>query len=95
MNALPDRYVSDALVLRDPSDGRTLAPRLSNPYAARITGAFVVPDWKGAFAPMPDDLPPSLTNALRSRGIDQLYSHQTEAIEPRTGLPMDAFVCAS
>jgi DEAD/DEAH box helicase domain-containing protein len=43
MNVLPDRYASDELVLRDPSEGRTLAQRLTKRYAARITGAFVVP----------------------------------------------------
>ena len=79
MNALPDRYASDELVLRNPSDGRTLAQRLSKRYAARITGAFVVPGRSGSFAPLPDDLPPALALALRSRGIDQLYSHQAEA----------------
>jgi hypothetical protein len=79
MNALPDRYASDALVLRHPSDGRTLAQRLTKRYAARITGAFVVPGREGSFAPLPDDLPPALAQALRSRGIDQLYSHQAEA----------------
>ena len=50
MNALPDRYASDELVLRNPSDGRTLAQRLSKRYAARITGAFVVPGREGSFA---------------------------------------------
>lgn len=80
MNALPDRYESaDDLVLRDPGDGRTLAQRLSKRYAARITGAFVVPGQEGSFAPLPEDLPPALACALRARGIDQLYSHQADA----------------
>jgi DEAD/DEAH box helicase domain-containing protein len=79
MNALPDRYASDDLVLGEPGDGRNLARRLSKRYAARITGAFMVPGQEGAFAPLPDDLPPALAAALRARGIDQLYSHQAEA----------------
>jgi DEAD/DEAH box helicase domain-containing protein len=80
MNALPDRYqASDDVVLREPGDGRTLAQRLSKRYAARITGAFVVPGREGSFAPLPDDLPPALANALRQRGIEQLYSHQRDA----------------
>jgi DEAD/DEAH box helicase domain-containing protein len=80
MNALPDRYqASDDVVLREAGDGRTLAQRLSKRYAARITGAFVVPGREGSFAPLPDDLPPALANALRERGIEQLYSHQREA----------------
>src|ERR1700710_1204725 len=80
MNALIDRYqAADELVLRGPSDGRTLAQRLTKRYAARITGAFVVPGREGCYAPLPDDLPPALAKALRTRGIDQLYSHQADA----------------
>jgi len=80
LNALPDRYqASDDLVLRGPSDGRALAQRLSKRYAERITGSFVVPGREGSFAPLPADLPPALAHALRSRGIDALYSHQAEA----------------
>ncbi|WP_245747188.1 DEAD/DEAH box helicase [Frateuria terrea] len=80
MNALPDRYqASDDLVLRGPSDGRALAQRLSKRYAERITGAFVVPGREGSFATLPADLPSALAQALRSRGIDALYSHQAEA----------------
>jgi len=80
MNALPDRYaVADELVLRDQRDGRTLAQRLSKRYAARITGAFVVPGREGSFAPLPEDLPVALAQALRSRGVEQLYSHQAQA----------------
>lgn len=79
MNALPDRYTSDDLVLRDPGDGRTLAQRLSRRYASRITSAFVVPGREGSFASLPEDFPPALAQALRSRGIDRLYSHQSEA----------------
>src|SRR6185312_16659032 len=79
MNALPDRYASDELVLRCPGDGLTLAQRLTQRYAACITGAFLVPGQEGSFAPLPDDLPPALAQALRSRGIAQLYSHQAQA----------------
>ncbi|MDE3210191.1 MAG: DEAD/DEAH box helicase [Pseudomonadota bacterium] len=80
MNALPDRHDTAAEPLpRDPADGRTLAQRLSTRYASRITGAFVVPGREGSFAPLPEDLPPALATALRSRGIGQLYSHQAQA----------------
>src|SRR5690242_3830085 len=79
MNTLPDRHASDDLVLDGPGDGRSLARRLSKRYAARITGAFVVPGREGTFAPLPDDLPDALAGALRTRGIEQLYSHQAEA----------------
>jgi DEAD/DEAH box helicase domain-containing protein len=80
MNALPDRYhAADELVLRSPGDGRSLAQRLNKRYGARITGAFVVPAQEGRYAPLPPDLPPALAQALRSRGVTQLYSHQAEA----------------
>ena len=80
MNALPDRYhATDELVLRSPGDGRSLAQRLNKRYAARITGAFVLPAQEGRYAPLPPDLPPALAQALRQRGVNQLYSHQAEA----------------
>ena len=80
MNALPDRYrAADELVLRQPGDGRSLAQRLNKRYASRITGAFVLPAQEGRYAPLPPDLPPDLAQALRQRGVDQLYSHQAEA----------------
>ena len=80
MNALPDRYhAADELVLRSPGDGRSLAQRLNKRYAARITGAFVLPAQEGRYAPLPPDLPPALAQALRQRGVDRLYSHQAEA----------------
>ena len=80
MNAQIDRYhAADDLVLKGPGDGRMLAQRLSKRYAARITGAFVVPGSEGSYAPLPEDLPPALAQALRARGIDQLYSHQAQA----------------
>ncbi|MEO7073346.1 MAG: DEAD/DEAH box helicase, partial [Rhodanobacter sp.] len=80
MNALPDRYqAADDVVLRNASDGQSLAQRLSRRYAARITGAFVLPGRDGSFAPLPPDLPPPLAAALRARGISQLYSHQAQA----------------
>ena len=80
MNVLPDRHqAADAAVLHGPSDGQALAQRLAQRYAARITGSFVVPAHAGAFAPLPDDLPPALATALRRRGITQLYSHQARA----------------
>lgn len=79
MNVLSERYATDDLVLPRPGDGRTLAQRLTKRYAACITGAFMVPGREGDFAPLPDDLPPALAQALRTRGITQLYSHQAQA----------------
>ena len=85
MNALidpahrADDAAADELVLRGPADGGALAARLAKRYAGRVTGSFVVPGREGAYEPLPDDLPPALAEALRARGITQLYKHQGEA----------------
>jgi len=60
-------------------DGALLTARLSRRYQDRITGSFTVPGREGRYAPLPEDLPPALAQALRTRGIEQLYSHQAEA----------------
>jgi DEAD/DEAH box helicase domain-containing protein len=62
-----------------PAGGAALAARLRRKYADRITGAFVVPAREGRNAPFPADLPAAMAEALRSRGIGTLYSHQAEA----------------
>ncbi|HET6431689.1 DEAD/DEAH box helicase [Dyella sp.] len=85
MNALidpahrADEAAADELVLRGPADGGALAARLAKRYAGRVTGSFVVPGREGAYEPLPEDLPPALADALRARGITQLYKHQGEA----------------
>jgi DEAD/DEAH box helicase domain-containing protein len=61
-----------------PSGGH-LAQRLSSRYAERITGQFTVLGRSADLRPLPDDLPSRLADALRSRGVRSLYSHQTEA----------------
>ncbi|MGN6740095.1 DEAD/DEAH box helicase [Dyella sp.] len=84
MNALidpahrADEAAADELVLRGPADGGALAARLAKRYAGRVTGSFVVPGREGAYQPLPEDLPPALADALRARGITQLYKHQGE-----------------
>ncbi|HEY0333781.1 MAG TPA: DEAD/DEAH box helicase [Stenotrophomonas sp.] len=60
-------------------DGALLTTRLARRYADRITGSFTIPGRQGNYAPLPADLPPALAQALRARGIEQLYSHQAEA----------------
>lgn len=62
-------------------DGGALAERLRDKYAGRVTGAFVLPARAAEFASFPEDLPPALLDALRGRGIGQLYAHQREAWE--------------
>ena len=49
-------------------DGGVLATRLAGKHGALITGHFVLPGREGRFAELPDDLPPALAAALRSRG---------------------------
>ena len=60
-------------------DGGRLAARLVAKYPGRITGNLLLPGQQGRYAPMPDDVPAALAEALRARGIDRLYSHQAEA----------------
>jgi len=60
-------------------DGALLTERLERRYQDRITGSFTLPGREGRYAPIPDDVPPALAQALKARGIEQLYSHQAEA----------------
>src|SRR5690606_1562285 len=59
--------------------GTRLAQRLADRYGDRITGHFTIPAHPADIRPLPQDLPPALAEALRSRGIKSLYSHQAEA----------------
>jgi DEAD/DEAH box helicase domain-containing protein len=84
MNALPNPYARRALrqdgALGAPVvGGDQLARRLTRRYADRITGSFVLPGREGRFASLPGDMPPALAEALRARGVSQLYEHQAEA----------------
>ncbi|MHA6204963.1 DEAD/DEAH box helicase [Dyella soli] len=84
MNALPNPLAQRAL--RQDGEpgapvagGGQLARRLAKRYGDRITGAFVLPGKEGQFAPLPGDMPPALAQALRARGVEQLYAHQAQA----------------
>ena len=61
------------------SSGQTLATRLSDRYAKRITGQFTIPGRSADLRPLPLDLPAALAAALRARGVLSLYSHQAQA----------------
>lgn len=60
-------------------DGAGLTQALARRYADRITGHFTIPGREGAYTDLPADVPAALTAALKSRGIDRLYSHQAQA----------------
>jgi DEAD/DEAH box helicase domain-containing protein len=59
----------------------SLAARLSSKYPGRVTGNLLVPGQAGRYAPLPDDVPEALVQALHARGIHRLYSHQAQAWE--------------
>lgn len=40
-----------------------------------------IPPRKAQYAPFPAEIDPKLTEALKARGIEQLYTHQAEAVE--------------
>ncbi len=84
MNALPNPLAQravrgDGALAAPASGGDQLARRLAKRYGERITGSFVLPGREGQFAALPGDMPPALAQALRSRGIVQLYAHQAQA----------------
>jgi len=56
-----------------------LAAELKARYADRISGERVLPASPARHAPLPPGLDPRLSQALRARGIERLYSHQAEA----------------
>jgi len=56
-----------------------LSNRLQRKYSDRITGSIFLPGQEGRYAELPQDLPTALAAALRTRGVERLYSHQAEA----------------
>src|SRR6201993_4112854 len=50
-----------------------------------ITLDHLIPASPATHAPLPSDLHPELVAALRSHGIEQLYSHQSQAYPPVRG----------
>ncbi len=46
-----------------------------------VTRWEVIPESEGCYADIPEHLDPALIKALHEQGIEQLYSHQAEAIE--------------
>ena len=60
---------------------KQFAVRLAKRYRQRVTGELTLPAKEADYAPLPAELDERLITALRSRGIDQLYSHQRQAWE--------------
>lgn len=60
-----------------------LLDRLKNDpdMKANLTSWERLPAVRGRYAPFPARLDPRIIRALHERGIDQLYTHQTEAVE--------------
>jgi DEAD/DEAH box helicase domain-containing protein len=56
-----------------------LVDRLHKKYADRITGYFQLPAVPATYCPFPPGLSEPVRKALRSRGVEQMYSHQREA----------------
>jgi len=58
---------------------KNLSDLLSSPdFAPDIVINRLIPAQEGVFAPFPDDLNEIIIKALNSKGINRLYSHQTE-----------------
>ena len=49
-------------------------------FMRNVTRWEVIPPEHGTYADFPEQLNPRLVNVLRQRGIDQLYSHQAQAV---------------
>lgn len=58
--------------------------RKDRAFMSNVTRWEIIPESEGRFAAIPKHLDPALVKALQERGIDQLYSHQAEAIEAVT-----------
>ncbi|KPK37775.1 MAG: helicase [Gammaproteobacteria bacterium SG8_47] len=60
---------------------RRLVIDLKAKYAKRITGELILPARAPALTNLPEELNPKLSEALRVRGVHQLYAHQRLAWE--------------
>jgi DEAD/DEAH box helicase domain-containing protein len=60
-------------------DGARLSAQLESKFVSRVTGSQLLPGRPARMVPLPAALPEQIATALRSRGIEQLYSHQGQA----------------
>ena len=81
MSTQPALAFQNNLPALPPAERNTpaLSHRLQRKYSDRITGSIFLPGQEGRYAELPEDLPKALANALRTRGIERLYSHQAAA----------------
>ncbi|MCX5845114.1 MAG: DEAD/DEAH box helicase [Deltaproteobacteria bacterium] len=49
-------------------------------FMENVRALKILPAFEGRFAPFPDWVNPRLQSILKKRGVDQLYSHQAEAV---------------
>ena len=63
----------------------TFVEEMERRFAGQIAGRQVLDACAGQFEPFPDWLHPKLQQALRQAGVEQLYSHQVEALNAIRG----------
>jgi len=56
-----------------------LVARLERDYSGRIVKSVDMPALEGSYAPLPDAVDDRLKTALRTKGIERLYTHQAQA----------------
>src|SRR5262245_40031746 len=88
MSALPvvarDRDQSLFSALSDMLESHEAALRLGD-HDPHIATVRRLPAQPAVYAPFPDALDPRLCQSLRTRGIEELYTHQATAIEHALG----------
>ena len=66
--------------LRDAVPGAEVEPRGRRDDDVHVTAARRLPPVQAAYAPFPEALDARLRRALAARGIEELYTHQAEAV---------------
>jgi len=50
-------------------------------FSSQVSRWHTLPMREGIYSPIPDDLSPKLLELLKTRGIEQIYSHQLAAYQ--------------
>ena len=61
---------------------QSFAEFMEGRFAKQIASHTILDGSGGEFAGFPAELDPRLADALRSSGVNRLYSHQAEAFDP-------------